>query len=128
MYGAVEAGRGPGKNDKLVSVACQPLADVNLFILKALTQSGTFFPIIVRFRARSAKTNNRKKGKYHAAAGKEQLEATSAQLVWLTQPCACDQAGTSLQYVVSSRVYSAPYWSNAGVAERITHATSYRAS
>jgi hypothetical protein len=37
-----------------------------------------FFLIVVRFRARSAKTNNRKKGKYHAAAGKYQLEATTA--------------------------------------------------
>jgi hypothetical protein len=128
MYGAVEAGRGPGKNDKPVSAACQPLADVNLFILIALTQSGTFFPIVVGFRAASAEKKNRKKGEFQYAAGKEQLEATSAQLVWLTQLCACDQAGTSLQCVVSSGVYSAPYWSNAGVAERITHATSYRAS
>jgi hypothetical protein len=40
-----------------------------------LQQSGTFLPIVVRFRAASAKTNNRKMGKYHAAAGKYQLEA-----------------------------------------------------
>jgi hypothetical protein len=43
-----------------------------------LRQSGTFLPIVVRFRARSAKTNNRKMGKYHAAAGKYQLEAATA--------------------------------------------------
>jgi hypothetical protein len=33
---------------------------------------------VVRFRAASAKTNNRKMGKYHAAAGKYQLEVASA--------------------------------------------------
>jgi hypothetical protein len=43
-----------------------------------LRQSGTFLPIVVRFRARSAKTNNRKMGKYLAAAGKYQLEAATA--------------------------------------------------
>jgi hypothetical protein len=30
-------------------------------------KSGTFLPIVVRFRAASAKTNNRTMGKYHAA-------------------------------------------------------------
>jgi hypothetical protein len=43
-----------------------------------LRQSGTFLPIVVRFRAASAKTNNRKMGKYPAAAGKYQLEAATA--------------------------------------------------
>jgi hypothetical protein len=43
-----------------------------------LRQSAPFLPIVVRFRAASAKTNNRKKGKYHAAAGKYQLEAATA--------------------------------------------------
>jgi hypothetical protein len=43
-----------------------------------LRQSAPFLPIVVRFRAASAKTNNRKKGKYHAAAGKEQLKAATA--------------------------------------------------
>src|SRR5215212_6740287 len=37
LYGAAEAGRGPGKNDKSVYAACQPLADVNMFI-RARTQ------------------------------------------------------------------------------------------
>jgi hypothetical protein len=45
---------------------------------RRLRQSGTFLPIVVRFRARSTKTNNRKMGKYHAAAGKYQREAATA--------------------------------------------------
>jgi hypothetical protein len=47
-----------------------------------LRQSGTFPPIVVRFRAASAKTGcplgAQKNGKYHAAADKYQLEAATA--------------------------------------------------
>jgi hypothetical protein len=78
MYGAVEAGRGPGKNDKPVSVACQPLADVNLFILIDLTQSGTFFLSLFVFALRARKPGalwaHRKKGSTMLPQAKSSLK------------------------------------------------------